>query len=59
MSKYDYYLEDIKRSESDDNDIHVAIISTYDHLACVKVYGTDDQLTDRLIKVLEGLNRSD
>ena len=56
MTKYNYYLEDIERNKSGDSDIHVAIISTKDHLACVKIYGTDDQLTERIIKVLNGLN---
>jgi len=58
MSKYNYYLEDIERNETEDSDIHVAIISVYEHHSCVRVYGDDDTLTERVIKVLKGLNET-
>ena len=54
MIKYTYYLDDIERN--DKTGIHSATISTYEHLACVQVFGTDDDLTERVVKVLKGLN---
>ena len=59
MSKYNYYLEDIERNDTSDSDIHVAIISNYNHPCCVRIYGSDDDLTERVIKVLKGLNETD
>ena len=57
--KYNYFLEDIDRSTSKDSDVHIATISCYDHRRCIEIYGTDDVLTERVVKVLEGLNRKD
>lgn len=59
MSKTIYYLENVVRQDEDKGDIHKAVISCYGHLACVVVYGTDDDLTDRVIKVIKGLNEID
>jgi hypothetical protein len=62
MTKYNYYLEDIERSDSADTDIHKAVISCREHgnceehQACIVIYGDDYILTERVIKALKGLN---
>ena len=63
--KYNYYLEDIERADPKKTDIHVAVISCREHNgveqhdACIRIYGDDYVLTDRIIKVLKGLNSVD
>ena len=62
MTKYNYYLAKIERSDPAETDIHTAYISCHEHDNCeehddcIVIYGEDEILTECVIKTLEGLN---
>lgn len=53
-----YWIESITFPDDplDESDIGTAVLSTADHGACIEIYGSKHALTERVIKVLNGLN---
>lgn len=55
----EYWIESIKEVDSPDSESLIAIISCSEHGACIEVYGTKHKLTDRVMAVLNGLNKTE
>jgi len=53
-----YWISSVEAEDFNDNgDLAKAVISTHNHRECVVVYGSNEKLTERVVKILEGLNR--
>jgi hypothetical protein len=48
-----YYIESLVLNE---DDMYVAILSCGRHHNCIEVYGNEHECTDRVMKILKGLN---
>ena len=51
-----YYIEDLDVTPKDDDSTGAAHISCNDHQCCITVYGDRQDLTERVIAVVKGLN---
>ncbi len=57
--KNKYYIESLTtKGSAGGEDIGKAVISCPNHRECIVVLGDKESLTDRVIAVIEGLNRS-
>lgn len=56
MQNKKYYIESITFPDDELENIGTAIISVDGHGACIEVYGKNHELTERVIKVINGLN---
>jgi len=50
-----YYIEEIKLSD-ENNDLATGYISAQNHGRCIRVYGNNFELTQKLIKIINALN---
>jgi len=50
-----YYIEEIIKSNTS-KDMITIILSTSDHTACIEIHGDPIKATERMVKVLNGLN---
>ncbi len=52
--KFSYYIQNLDLP--DDGEMGTAVLSCQGHTACVIVYGDARKLTERVTKILKGLN---
>lgn len=57
MNKDKYWVEEVCDLPGDNSGFFKAILSCEDHGACVEIIGTKHKLTERLIAILNGLNK--
>jgi len=50
-----YYIEEISLTD-EENDVATGYISSQSHGRCIRVYGGDYELTQKLIKIINALN---